>query len=92
MWQTIQRQISLQGGDYFTTKAGLIKSKLPDIPVKNTIFQHWAEDFDLEVFGEPWGLHVSLCTGVAKRVQLKNLLGCKSVLVFLDNHHTLFED
>lgn len=92
MWQTSQRQLALQGGQYFTAQAGLTQSKLPHIPVKDTIFQHWAKDFDLEVLGEPWGLHVSLCTGVAKRVQLKNLLGCKSVLAFLDNHHTLFED
>lgn len=91
MWVASQRQLAIQGGHYFTAQAGLIQTKLSQIPVKNTIFRHWERNLDLEILGEPWGLQVSLCTGVAHRVPLKNLLG-KTVLAFLDNHHTLFND
>ena len=90
-WVTNQRQAALQAGNYLVAQAGVTQTKIPGIPVKNTIFRNWAKDFDLELLGAPWGLQVSLCTGLARRVQLKDLLS-EPVFTFLDCHPALFKD
>jgi hypothetical protein len=77
-WKINQLQIGLGGGQYANLHMLGIWSKLPGTTVKDRLLENCNGGRYGEVFPDlhdsPYGLHVSLCTGVAKRVTLEHVL------------------
>ncbi|KAL1393841.1 hypothetical protein HDK64DRAFT_12242 [Phyllosticta capitalensis] len=72
-WEVSQRQAGFQGGQYANISFTQTWSKLPDSTVKK--FQLSKRNpFDLVFLEAPWGLQISYCTGISKRVRMRDLL------------------
>ncbi|KAH6889436.1 hypothetical protein B0T10DRAFT_487973 [Thelonectria olida] len=69
-----ERSIMLQFGDNVLAQVGGTQVKQPGVPLKRAFLDRWTNEGKLSQFEEPWGLQVSLCTGVARRVPLRVLL------------------
>lgn len=69
-WIPQERQIGLQGGKFLnaTLNQTWIRSS------SRTRKQKGVEQADLDFLDQPWGLLVSVCTGVAQRVALREVL------------------
>ena len=59
---------------YFTLQGAFSMTKQSGIPLKRVLLDRWIGDENLSLFDEPWGLRVSLCTGVAQRVPLRTVI------------------
>ncbi|KAK4442944.1 hypothetical protein QBC34DRAFT_417972 [Podospora aff. communis PSN243] len=59
---------------YFTIQGAFSMTKQSGIPLKRVLLDRWAGDENLTLFDEPWGLQVSPCTGVARRVPLRSVI------------------
>jgi hypothetical protein len=73
-WNLAQRQMMLQAGQYVGLQVGNVYSKVKGRPLKTTILEMWRLVHDFRILLQPWGLQVSLCTGVARRVPLRELI------------------
>ena len=73
-WNLTQRQMMVQAGQYVGLQVGNVYSKVKGRPLKTTILEMWRLVHDFRILLQPWGLQVSLCTGVARRVPLRELV------------------
>ncbi|KAJ5936732.1 hypothetical protein N7466_003182 [Penicillium verhagenii] len=72
-WQKSQRQFSLQGGQYLVGQATETWNRQRGISVKEVALASTDDDL-LQYMNEYWGLQVSYCTGVARKVPLRILV------------------
>ncbi|KAI9148867.1 LOW QUALITY PROTEIN: Glycogen synthase kinase 1 [Paramyrothecium foliicola] len=73
-WAFVERSIMFQFGDKALAQVGGTQTKQAGVPLKRAFLDRWTNEGKLSQFEEPWGLQVSLCTGVARRVPLRVLL------------------
>lgn len=83
-WVQNQRQLMIQGGNFVVTQIGLSYQKQAGRNLKAVLLDQWQSLEDIRLFDLPWGLQVSLCTGVARRVRLWELIE-EPLLHFIDN-------
>lgn len=69
---------------YFTLQGAFAMTKQSGIPLKRVLLDRWVGDENLSLFDELWGLQVSLCTGVARRVPLRALVEAP-LIKFIDS-------
>lgn len=72
-WNRSQRQIAFQGGQYIVGQATETWNKQKGIPVKDVALSNLQHGL-IQYLDEYWGLQVSYCTGVARRVPLRKLV------------------
>jgi hypothetical protein len=85
-WSLAQRQLMFQGGQYVGLQVGNVYSKLKGRSLKTTMLDMWRVMPDFRILLQPWGLQVSLCTGVARRVPLKSLMRSQCSLILTLRH------
>lgn len=73
-WKLSERQMMFQAGQYVGLQVGNVYSKVKGRPLKTTILEMWRLVHDFRILLQPWGLQVSLCTGVARRVPFRELI------------------
>ncbi|CZT42400.1 uncharacterized protein RSE6_02298 [Rhynchosporium secalis] len=73
-WELTERQKVLQGGQYVVLQVGNTYHKMKGRTLKTAILDRWQMSHDFNLLCKPWGLQVSLCTGVARRVPIKKLI------------------
>jgi hypothetical protein len=73
-WKLVDRQLSFQVGQYVGLQVGNVYSKIKGKSLKTVLLDNWRIMPDFRLLLQPWGLQVSLCTGVARRVPLKDLI------------------
>lgn len=73
-WVFVERSFMLQFGDKAIGQVGGTQTKQDGVPLKRAFLDRWTNEGKLSQFEEPWGLQVSLCTGVARRVPLRLLI------------------
>ncbi|KAL9098636.1 MAG: hypothetical protein Q9163_005743 [Psora crenata] len=73
LWETQERQAGLQGGQYLIGTYSQTWQKVPGTTLKQRALQqpNWRLIHFLE---QSWGLQVSFCTSVARRVSLRELV------------------
>jgi hypothetical protein len=72
-WEAQERQASFQGGQYFIGSYSQTWKKMPGTTLK----QHYLQKPDwrlIDFLEQSWGLQVSFCTSVARRVSLRELV------------------
>ena len=72
-WQYDESQFGLSGGQYVVLQHNRTKHKVPGRTLKNVILDRGV-DIVLHVLNDLWGLQVSFCTGVNRRVPLRTLM------------------
>ncbi|KAJ9486756.1 hypothetical protein VN97_g6575 [Penicillium thymicola] len=72
-WQKSQRQLAIQGAQYVICQAAETWNKQTGIPVKDRALAYPPEVL-VRYLDSYWGVQVSYCTGVAKRVRLRKLV------------------
>lgn len=82
-WRLQERQMLLQGGQYIGLQFGNVYSKMTGRSLKTAMLDIWHQVPDFRFLLRPWGLQVSLCTGVARRVPLKTLIE-EPMFAFID--------
>lgn len=82
-WDLTEKQAVVQGGNYVIFQVGATYSKLHGATLKEVLLDRWNRNADFSVFEEPWGLQVSLCTGVSRRVPLRALID-KHLVQYID--------
>lgn len=70
-WERSEAQAGLQGGQYVIVQFNMTWVKRPGITLKHI---HLRPDINLPFLQSDWGLQISYCTGVARRVSLCDLL------------------
>lgn len=72
-WETKERQFGIQGGQYFNGIYNQTWKRKPGITLKQKTLQQpkWLL---LHFLNQNWGLQVSFCTSVARRVPLRELI------------------
>lgn len=72
-WRQTERQLIGQGGNYVTVSAGFVWNKVQAYTLKQRKLK--SADNELVPFLEdPFGVQVSLCTGVSRRVTVRKML------------------
>ncbi|KAK7542730.1 uncharacterized protein J3D65DRAFT_226977 [Phyllosticta citribraziliensis] len=73
IWEQSQRQFAIQGGQYVVVQFAQTWNKTPSATIKKCQLSRQSQltTSFLENF---WGLQVSFCTGVARRVRMRELL------------------
>ncbi|KAM0326777.1 hypothetical protein ACHAQA_006651 [Verticillium albo-atrum] len=82
-WINDERQLLLQGGQFVQMSVGNVYHKVPKKTLKAFLLDTWAAIQDVHVFNYFFGVQVSLCTGVARRVPLRALIE-EPLLSFVD--------
>ncbi|KEY73249.1 hypothetical protein S7711_09630 [Stachybotrys chartarum IBT 7711] len=82
-WVLREKQALLQGGQYVTLSVGNVYHKVPKRTLKAWLLDTWSTFGDVRIFNYCFGVQVSLCTGVARRVPLRALIG-PHLLEFID--------
>ena len=70
-WERSEAQAGLQGGQYVIAQFNMTWVKRPGTTLKHI---HLRPDINLPFLQSDWGLQISYCTGVARRVSLCDLL------------------
>ena len=70
-WERSEAQVGLQGGQYVIAQFNMTWVKRPGTTLKHI---HLRLDINLPFLQSDWGLQISYCTGVARRVSLCELL------------------
>lgn len=70
-WEQSEAQAGLQGGQFVIAQLNMTWVKRPGITLKHI---HLRPDINLPFLQSDWGLQISYCTGVARRVPLCNLI------------------
>ena len=73
-WAVTERQLMLQGAQYVGVQVGNVYSKVKGRSLKRLLLDNWRIMPDFRILEQPWGLQVSLCTGLARRVPLTHLI------------------
>ena len=82
-WQLAERQIAFQAGYYTVFQVGNVYTRKLGKTIKQQIIEQWSLFPNLRMLVVPWGLQVSLCTGIAKRVSLRKLIE-DSMFIYVD--------
>ncbi|KAJ5517056.1 hypothetical protein N7527_008616 [Penicillium freii] len=72
-WKRSQRQLAIQGGQYVVGQATETWNKQTGISVKDQALAYPPQVL-IQYMDSYWGVQVSYCTGVAKRVRLRKLV------------------
>lgn len=94
-WKLEEIEGSLSAGQYGTGNIKFVFRKEYGLSIKQSILDNWSCRRSLLVLNEPWGLEYSLCTGIARRVPIKNLLHgevAKYILANLPDSWKVVED
>jgi hypothetical protein len=73
-WELQEKQVGLQGGQYAVLAFNAIYVKQYGVTLKQQQLMLPSNDIDLAFLNSTCGLQVSFCTGVARRVHLRELL------------------
>ena len=73
-WELAERQFAFQAGYYTVLQVGNIYARKLGRTVKQQIVEQWSLSPNLRHLVVPWGLQISLCTGIANRVSLRKLI------------------
>ncbi|KAL2673803.1 hypothetical protein Neosp_012247 [[Neocosmospora] mangrovei] len=73
-WFKDQIQAGLQGGQYVNLTAGVVLKHCPGRTLKEAILNGYALNKSLHFLNDLSGLQLSICTGLARRVPLRELL------------------
>ena len=73
-WELAERQIAFQAGYYTILQVGNTYARKLGRTVKQQVIEQWSLLPNLRMLAVPWGLRISLCTGVAKRISLRKLI------------------
>ncbi|KAF4550005.1 Hypothetical protein D9617_19g103100 [Elsinoe fawcettii] len=73
LWVTTGKEMSVQAGQYGLVQYTRARTRLPGKCVKD-LYKDPADEDLVEYVEYLWGLQVSLCTGVARRVTLRRLI------------------
>ncbi|KAJ5454060.1 uncharacterized protein N7458_005016 [Penicillium daleae] len=73
-WRETERQTSISGGQYVFIQCGTTWDKQTGISVKDRAFVYPDEDVLIQKMDSYWGVQLSYCTGVARRVRLRRLV------------------
>ncbi|KAL1600697.1 hypothetical protein SLS60_007085 [Paraconiothyrium brasiliense] len=72
-WEVVERQLGMQAGEYFVLQAISGSQKMRGLTLKEDRLQQ--EDSELLPFlDDLWGVQVSFCTRVARRVPLREMI------------------
>jgi hypothetical protein len=82
-WDLDEIPIVGQVGQYANISVGAVYHKQPGKTLKSQLLDRFACFKDLHLFNSLWGLQISLCTGVARRVPLRALIQ-EPLLSFID--------
>ncbi|KIW81615.1 hypothetical protein Z517_04641 [Fonsecaea pedrosoi CBS 271.37] len=85
-WVPHEIPLMLQGGNFAVAQVGLTYQKHAGRTLKKELLDRWNDFEDIRLFDLPWGLQLSLCTGVARRVRLRELIE-EPVIRFIDSLH-----
>lgn len=85
-WELAERHVTLQAGYYAVFQFGNTYARKHGTTVKQQIIEQWSLMPNIHMLDAQWGLQVSLCTGVAKRVSLRTLIE-GSILGHIDTLH-----
>ncbi|KAL4946321.1 hypothetical protein BDV06DRAFT_182701 [Aspergillus oleicola] len=72
-WTHDESQVGFQAGSYVQLQAHITKHRLPGKTMKQIILE-WETEMLIPALNCLWGLQVSFCTGVSKRVPLRELI------------------
>lgn len=73
-WEVQQRQAGIQGGQYAVVAFNATYVKQPGITLKQRELMRAFNEISLAFLNSTYGLQISFCTGVARRVALRELL------------------
>ena len=73
-WELSERQAAFQAGYYTVFQVGNTYARKLGRTVKQQIIEQWSMFQDIHTLDVLWGLQVSLCTGLARRVSLLHLI------------------
>ena len=73
-WELAERQVAFQAGYYTVLQVGNMYARKLGRTVKQQMIEQWSLLPNLRMLVVPWGLQISLCTGIAKRVSLRKLI------------------
>ena len=73
-WELAERQVAFQAGYYTIFQVGNVYARKLGRTVKQQIIEQWSLLPNLRMLVVPWGLQISLCTGIAERVSLRKLI------------------
>ncbi|KAI1171316.1 hypothetical protein F4777DRAFT_566020 [Nemania sp. FL0916] len=89
-WKKDEIEVLLQGGLYFTVQVGTVWRRIEGLTLKEFSLVH--SDNGLATFlDEYWGLQVSYCTGIARRVPLYTIIA-DLIETFISVHATSPEE
>lgn len=73
-WKESERQAGLQAGQYVTIQVLSTWAKTGGTTMEDTLRYIKPRQLSISLFEQFWGVHVSLCTGIARRVELREIL------------------
>lgn len=73
-WELAERQVAFQAGYYTVLQVGNVYARKLGRTVKQQLIEKWSLSPSLHLLAVPWGLQISLCTGIAERVSLRKLI------------------
>ncbi|KAI9740892.1 MAG: hypothetical protein M1818_004497 [Claussenomyces sp. TS43310] len=73
-WEANEQQIGLQAGQYAVLQFNRTLTKRPGVTLKQYHLNQPPNRISIPFLESPWGLQVSFCTGVARRVALREVL------------------
>ena len=73
-WELSERQTAFQAGYYAVFQVGNTYARKLGKTVKQQIIEQWAMFPNIHTLDVLWGLQLSLCTGIARRVSLLHLI------------------
>ncbi|KAK1844994.1 hypothetical protein CCHR01_12357 [Colletotrichum chrysophilum] len=82
VWKFVERSFVLQFGDKVLGQVGANQTKQPGVSAKQAVLDRWTNEGNLLLLEELYGLQVSLCTGVARRVPLRVIV-CDDLIDYI---------
>ena len=82
-WELSERQVAFQAGYYTIFQVGNTYARKLGKTIKQQIIEQWSMFPNIHNLDVHWGLQISLCTGIAKRVSLLHLIQ-DSLLIHVD--------
>lgn len=84
-WFKDQVQAGLQGGQYVNLTAGVVWKRSPGRSLKEAVLDGYALNKSLHFLNDLSGLQFSICTGLARRIPLRELLVESPLFDILDH-------
>lgn len=73
-WKTTGRTATIGGGKWISLNFSRTQTKDDGRNLKKVLIDSYQASQDLRQLNSPWGLELSLCTGIARRVLLRHLM------------------